>query len=207
EATAGLATLALKGSKKTTAVERQEQVKMLEEQRERLEAEISRRTAGFYYRSQPVTLATVQRAIPETAALIEFAAYLPFDPKAPDNQKAYGEPHYVAYIVRSQGETRWKELGEVKTIDKAVGQLREALGDPKRKDVQQLARAVDEKVMRPVRALLEGASQLLISPDGELNLIPFEALVDEQGHFLIERYSLTYLTSGRDLLRMQVARE
>jgi CHAT domain-containing protein len=49
--------------------------------------------------------------------------------------------------------------------------------------------------------------RLLVSPDGELNLIPFAALVDEEGHYLIERYSITYLTSGRDLLRMQVARE
>ena len=33
--------------------------------------------------------------------------------------------------------------------------------------------------------------------------MPFEALVDEANHYLVERYSFTYLTSGRDLLRMQ----
>ena len=54
---------------------------------------------------------------------------------------------------------------------------------------------------------MDDAKQLLISPDGELNLIPFEALVDEHGHYLVERYSIAYLTSGRDLLRMQVPRE
>jgi CHAT domain-containing protein len=81
------------------------------------------------------------------------------------------------------------------------------LSDPQRRDVQQLTRAVDEKVMQPIRALLGEATQLLISPDGELNLIPFAALVDEHGRYLIQRYSLTYLTSGRDLLRMQVARQ
>src|SRR5262249_60056738 len=47
---------------------------------------------------------------------------------------------------------------------------------------------------------------LLISPDGDLSLIPFEALVDEHGRYAIERYAITYLTSGRDLLRMQVPR-
>ena len=63
--------------------------------------------------------------------------------------------------------------------------------------------------MRPVRGLLGDATHLLVSPDGELNLIPLEALVDEheQGRYLIERYSITYLTSGRDLLRMQTAHE
>jgi CHAT domain-containing protein len=40
-----------------------------------------------------------------------------------------------------------------------------------------------------------------------LNLIPFGALVDEQGHYLIELYSFSYLTSGRDLLRMHEPRQ
>ena len=61
--------------------------------------------------------------------------------------------------------------------------------------------------MQPVRALIGDADQLLISPDGALNLIPFEALVDEQNRYLIQRYSFTYLTSGRDLLRLQTRRE
>jgi hypothetical protein len=47
------------------------------------------------------------------------------------------------------------------------------LRDPKRKDAQQLARAVDEKIMQPLRPLLGDATQLLISPDGALNLISF----------------------------------
>lgn len=91
-------------------------------------------------------------------------------------------------------------------IDGAIDELRKSLRDNKRKDVGPLARAVDELVMRPVRALVGDATHLLVSPDGALNLIPFEALVDEQNRYLIERYSFTYLTSGRDLLRMQVAR-
>jgi CHAT domain-containing protein len=66
---------------------------------------------------------------------------------------------------------------------------------------------MDEKVMRPVRELLGDATHMLLSPDGALNLIPFEALVDERNHYLVERYAFTYLFSGRDLLRLQVARK
>jgi CHAT domain-containing protein len=36
--------------------------------------------------------------------------------------------------------------------------------------------------------------------------VPFEALVDEHERYLIERYAVSYLTSGRDLLRLQVPR-
>jgi CHAT domain-containing protein len=60
--------------------------------------------------------------------------------------------------------------------------------------------------MRPLRPLAGDASRLLVSPDGDLNLVPFEALVDEHGRYLIERYATSYFTSGRDLLRMQVPR-
>jgi len=202
-----LARLVLNGPQRaTTAAEHQKRIKGLEEKREEIEAEISRRSAEFRAGSQPVTLAAVQTAVPANTALIEFAIYSPFDPKAKSEKAAYGQPRYVAYIIRQQGEVRWKELGEAKTIDDAVDQLRKGLRDNKRNDVQTLARAVDELVMRPIRALVGDATHLLVSPDGALNLIPFEALVDERGQYLVQKYGFTYLTSGRDLLRLQVAR-
>jgi CHAT domain-containing protein len=68
---------------------------------------------------------------------------------------------------------------------------------------------MDEKLMQPVRSLISkipgDTRSLLIAPDGLLNLIPFAALVDEQNQYLIERYSISYLTSGRDLLRPQTS--
>ena len=36
-----------------------------------------------------------------------------------------------------------------------------------------------------------------------MNLIPFAALVDERGEYLVKQHHFTYLTSGRDLLRLQ----
>ena len=204
--TSQLARLVLNGPQSMSLAEHQKQIKALEEQREKLESEISSRSAGFYVRSRHVTLAAIQSAIPDDAALIELAVYRPVDPKAKTDKAAFGAARYVAYIIRKQGAVEWKELGDVRTIDGAVEDLRKALRDPKRKDVEQLARAVDERVMRPVRALVGDATHLLVSPDGALNLIPFEVLVDEQNRYLIERYSFNYLTSGRDLLRLQVAR-
>ena len=38
--------------------------------------------------------------------------------------------------------------------------------------------------MRPLRAAYGDVGQLLVSPDGALNLVPFEALVDEEGETL-----------------------
>ncbi|HJZ81842.1 MAG TPA: CHAT domain-containing tetratricopeptide repeat protein [Pyrinomonadaceae bacterium] len=205
EANGRLANLVLSGPQKASPTEYQDQIRKLEERRGSLEDEISRRTSGFYQASRPVTVAAIQQAIPRDAALIEFAVYRPFDPKAPD-PKAFGEPRYVAYVIRSQGEVRWQKLGTVKEIDAGVSALRLALRDPQRHDVERLARVLDEQVMAPVRALTGDATQLLISPDGQLNLIPFAALLDESGRYLIQRFALVYLTSGRDLLHLRVAR-
>ena len=206
-ATSRLARIVLDGPQRLSVAEHSKRVKAMEEERENLEAEIVRRSGGFFPRTQSLTLAAVQAAIPDGAALVEFAVYRPFDPKAVSAKSPYGAPRYAAYVVRPRGELGWRDLGEAKEIDEAISSLRVALRDPQRNDVKVLARAVNAKVMLPLRPLLADATHLLLSPDGELNLIPFEALIDEQGHYLLEGHLITYLTSGRDLLRMQVARE
>jgi CHAT domain-containing protein len=43
---------------------------------------------------------------------------------------------------------------------------------------------------------------VLIAPDGLLNLVPFGALVDGSDRHLVRRFTFSYLTSGRDLLRI-----
>jgi CHAT domain-containing protein len=113
----------------------------------------------------------------------------------------------VAYVLRHDGEVKWKELGGAKATDTVVEAFRDALRNPWRVDVKRRARAVDAKVFQPLRPLLGGANKLLVSPDGSLNLIPFAALLDERWRYVITRYSISYLTSGRDLLRLQVRRE
>ena len=205
--TTALAALALNGPGRTPFAEYQKRLATLEQDRDRLEAEVGSRSAEFRAQSQPITLSAIQAEIPADAALVEFAVYQPFDATASvKRSEQLGPPRYIAYILRRNGGPQWKELGPAEPIDRAVASLRGALRDPKRVDVTALARDVDRRVMQPIRPLLTDVSQLLVSPDGELNLIPFEALVNEDGHYLIERLAVTYLTAGRDLLRLQVPR-
>lgn len=207
ETNSQLAKLVLNGPEGMPLEEHQANIKTLEEQKENLESEVSRRNTEYLSQIKPIILASVKDSIQDYTALVEFVVYRRFDPKATSKKKELGESHYAAYIINKQGEVKWKELGEAKAIDEAVENFRQALRDPKRKDVQALARVVGEKIMQPIKNLFGDVKHILISPDGALNLIPFEALVDEQGKFLVESYSLSYLTSGRDLLRMQTARE
>lgn len=207
DANSRLAKLVFDGPQKTAPGVYQRQVRDIEEQVEKLEAAVGRRSAEFRAQAQPVTVAAVQAAIPAQAVLVEFAVYRPFNAKPPKPGGQFGAPRYAVYVLRREGPPRWADLGETLPLDRAVEAWRQALRDPRRTDVRRLARAVDEQLMRPLRQLLGDARQLLLSPDGKLNLIPFAALVDETGRHLIERYGLSYLTSGRDLLRLQIPGE
>ena len=202
-----LSQLALSGPGRSAPAVYRKQLDDLEHARETLEARIAVRSAQFRADSQPVSFAAVRSAIPADAALVEFIAYAPFHPKASAEKDAHDPPHYAAYVVRRDADTVGVDLGPVADIDVAVSRLRDALRDRTRPDVSRLARRLDRLVMQPVRPRLGSATQLLIAPDGALNLIPFGVLVDEGGRFQVKRYAISYLGSGRDVLRMQVSRE
>ncbi len=205
--TAQLARLALNASDPRTPEERQALNHDLEARKEQLEAALSARSDEFRVRMQTVTLDAVQAALPRDAALVEFAIFRPFDPRAERNAESYGPPHYAAYVIRKNSKPLGWDLGPAAAIDESIEFFRQTLRDRTRRDLKFRARAVDEQVMRPLRAALGDATRVLVSPDGDLNLVPFDALIDEQGHYLIERYAMNYLTSGRDLLRLQVVRD
>ncbi|HEX7998965.1 MAG TPA: CHAT domain-containing tetratricopeptide repeat protein [Pyrinomonadaceae bacterium] len=178
------------------------QLEQLTAEVEELEAQVSARSAMFRAQAQPVTLERVQQSIPSGAALIEFVLYQPFDSKAKDLNARFGPERYAAYVLWREGDPAFVDLGEAASINQSVAKLGAALADPDSANVKQAARMLDQQVMAPVRRLLKNSHELLLSPDGTLNLIPFAALVDETGRYLVESYSINYLTSGRDLLKI-----
>ncbi|WP_039899559.1 CHAT domain-containing protein, partial [Microcystis sp. T1-4] len=166
--------------------------------------QLSRRSAEFRSLSQPITLEGIQKLIPADAALVEIVRYQPYNPKAPKNQR-FGIPRYAVYILYPNGDIKAKDLGEAKPIDDKLIYFRDNLADAETPlpQLQKSARQLDEILMQPIRQLLGNTKTILLSPDAALNLIPFEALVDENNQYLVENYHITYLTSGRDLLRLK----
>ncbi|MBO0860119.1 MAG: CHAT domain-containing protein [Chloracidobacterium sp.] len=204
DARSHLAEGALKGLGATKTETSSTQLRQLAEKVEKLEAELSARSAVFRAQAQPVTLAAVQAAIPADTILVEFAVYTPWAPRTEKSK----EPRYLAYALSAQGQPKWVDLGDKAPIDRAANAWRRALRN-RRIDPTRLGRALDEKVMRPVRSILREklgvTRRILIAPDGLLNLIPFAALVDEKNQYLVERFAISYLTSGRDLLRLRTS--
>ncbi len=166
-----------------------------------IEDKIGRRSAEFRSLSQPITLEGIQKLIPADAALVEIVRYQPYNPK----NDSFGIPRYAVYILYPNGDIKAKDLGEAKPIDDKLIYFRDNLADAQTPipQLQKSARQLDETLMQPIRQLLGNTKTILLSPDAALNLIPFEALVDENNQYLVENYHITYLTSGRDFLRLK----
>jgi CHAT domain-containing protein/tetratricopeptide (TPR) repeat protein len=199
-----IAVLSLNGPGTTSPDTYEANLSTAQSDAERCESRITSRSAEFRAAINPVTIEQVQTAIPSDAVLIEIVSYQPFNPRYRTNKEMWGPSRYAAYALTHEGVLSWVDLGEARSIDVDVNRLRAVLQDPTRTDVKVAARRLYDKLMRPMVRLIGGAHRLLVSADGELSLIPFGALVDDKDQYLVENFSLTYLTSGRDLLRMQV---
>jgi CHAT domain-containing protein/Tfp pilus assembly protein PilF len=179
----------------------------LEQRRQDLESKLSAQSAVFRQAIAPIKLAKVQALVPQDAALAHIIKYQPLNFKKGAINR-FGSPHYAAAILRSTGNPHWVDLGAAAEIEQNIQTFRTYLQDgsnTNNRQRQQIARTLHTQLIQPLRQHLGDAKHLLLSPDAALNLIPFEALQDTDNKYLIERYTFSYLTSGRDLLRFPAA--
>jgi CHAT domain-containing protein/Tfp pilus assembly protein PilF len=198
--------ISILGAGRQDPEEYKQKLKSLEEEIETLEQTISLNSAEFRSQNQVVSLENVRKSLDEKSLLIEFISYRPVDIE----KNRFQEKHYAVYILDSQGKIGWVELGEARPIEELIDSLRAKLRDKHSsldKELKPISRKLDALIMQPIRKLIEKNKRLLIATDDKLNLIPFATLVDEKGKFLVENYKVSYLTSGRDLLRLNIKTE
>ncbi|MCW6038797.1 CHAT domain-containing protein [Spirulina subsalsa FACHB-351] len=184
-----------------------DQVGELQNKIEVMESKLARISASLQGEITPVTLEQIQAKIPPDGVLVELIIYRPHSRPSPD-RLVWGEPHYAAYILGASGEIQWVDLGETAPINQAVEAFQRALtlgnSGLTSSQFQEKGRQLDALLMQPICAKIAQISgdiaHLFLSPDGQLNLIPFADLVDENNQLLLKNYRLSYLTTGRDLL-------
>lgn len=172
----------------------------LEEEIKQLETELSNKSVEFRTINQPITLDAVQKAIPQNTVLIEYIVYKIYNSET----QIWEKPRYAAYVLHPNGDTQGVDLGDVKTINQLAYDFRSYASEYGYEDeLVETSQQLYRLIFQPLLPLLKGKKTLLISPDSQLNLIPFAALQNQEKKYLIEDYSLSYLTSGRDLLKFQ----
>jgi tetratricopeptide (TPR) repeat protein len=147
--------------------------------------------------------ALAQRLAPGSA-LVELVRYQRVHFQVKDLRKRWGADHYLAVLLWPDSgpdgpQVRLVPLGEAQSIDRAIHAWRSHVqsGDTDDKTDRELRRRLWEPL---AKALPEGTTRLFIAPDGELALLPFEAIREADGTYLVERLHLSYLTTGRDLM-------
>jgi len=169
-------------------------------------AAAARASTGAPESEGPVSAQAIAHdAIANNAALLELVVYQPLARTPPKAADANGllPPHYAAFVIRAAREPVFVDLGPSETIDRLVVAIRREVTRPTSLErARAVGRQLDEKLIQPLRAAIGGGvTELLIAPESQLNLVPFAALVDREGSFLVERYAINHLSSGRDLLR------
>ncbi|HMF16778.1 MAG TPA: CHAT domain-containing tetratricopeptide repeat protein [Gemmataceae bacterium] len=167
--------------------------------------------------SEAITVAAVQKRLPPGTALVEFFR----TPFRDFKNATWSIHHYVAFVLPAGKEPpRLIDLGEARAIEDGVTglrqefttfqeKLRECESEEEIRDLEKAQEKIYQKagaslqklVFAPLRKALGQASFVYLAADGQLNRLPFEALVDDQGKYLVENYRFVYLSSGRDLLR------
>ena len=199
------ARLVLRGPGSQSPAAFEAQLQRLDEEAQRIEALVSQKSQAFRAQHQAVNLVDVQRALPGGAILIEFVQYRPFDPTVAKRDAKFGPSRYAAFILQAQGEPLSIDLGESAGIDTLVDTWRRALRNPRDSTVRQRGRDAYRRLFGRMPAAVAAAPHLFLAPDAALNLVPFGALVDASGRYLVDRQTISYLTSGRDLLRQGTA--
>jgi len=147
---------------------------------------------------RPLTLAEVQAALdPETALL----GWL-------DMKKDDGAREAWAYVVRDRGSVTWSKLhgfeDEGGPSPEDVRAIRDAIAGPWTSvaGVRRDARMLWREWIAPVGEALAGVTDLVVIPSGRLLGVPVEALVDDEGRYLREKYRVSYAPSATVYARL-----
>jgi len=127
--------------------------------------------------------------------------------------------HYYLFSIDRKENIHFAQIDEnsTKKIDTLVKTFREdvksilddnAITDKQLEQLtvnskKKLSRLYDLLLKKPLSNTLEEKTNLIVSPDGALRLLPFEAMFNkEAGKYLIEQKEIRYVPSGKELVRL-----
>jgi CHAT domain-containing protein/tetratricopeptide (TPR) repeat protein len=186
---------------------------------ERVEWELASRIPAIDVadRLPEFTHETAAALLPDPSVLLEFVRFtrrttISADPDAVDDG---ARDWYVAFVIRSGDATvRLIDLGSAPDLDARIDAYRGVLTrhdssrdtSPGREifliseDVASDAGdGLIEALVQPLLAAIGSRTRVFLAPDGDLTRLPFEALRDTAGNYLIDTLEISYLSAGRDL--------
>jgi formylglycine-generating enzyme required for sulfatase activity len=110
---------------------------------------------------------------------------------------------YLVFVLHADGKVQLVDLGEAAQLEKSIQSALTPIGivGSNVEQQQSATRSLYQQLWQPIATAVGDANKVVFSPDGLLNLVPFAAMQDQNGHYLIESKQISYVTSGRDLTK------
>jgi len=183
----------------------EQRIAELERKKAELEDKLCR-TSQAYASQKKIEAADtgkISERLPAGSALLDFARIRVRD----FENKKWLAAHYMVFILHA-GKDKAPiiiDLGEAAKIDKTINRFKRQIEDEndirnKGLRLEKTSKRLYSLVFSPILDALAGVKRIYISPDGNLNLIPFEVFLDTKGNYLIDQYFFDYLAASRDVL-------
>jgi CHAT domain-containing protein/Tfp pilus assembly protein PilF len=184
------------------------EINRLRDEKEKLEIQLSSNNQSYmvYLKKADANCENVAARLQEdgNSALVELVKVNLFN-FAGKSDRLWDGDHYFAFILTADNpfDLRMVDLGSADTVDSLISQLKKMIFQIRHNEnnkVTLLASRLYNTVFSPIQKELGHRRQIYLSPDGNLNLIPFEIFYNPDTGFLIEEYTFNYVSSGRDML-------
>jgi len=99
-------------------------------------------------------------------------------------------------IIHYQDETQGFKAEDYEKVVKITRELLNSTDANLQSIQKELLKVWYDHLIEPISAKIAGKTKLIISGEGSLNYLPFEAFVDSSGNYLIETYDIKYIPSA-----------
>lgn len=192
-------------------------------QKEQLEIQLARQIPEMKLQQklQETNWRKIAENLPKPAVLIEFvrSRFYDFEAAIAQMESKWKPTHYFVFILSANQPEKVQilDLGEATLIDRMIASFRASItGEGSRREFETVPTefisgeiankglALRQAIFDPLLTAIGNCKRLFLAPDGDLTRLPFEVLPLDRNRRLIDEYGISYLSTGRDVMRFGV---
>ena len=131
--------------------------------------------------AEPVSLSDIRSLLPEKTAMMEFWI---------------SDDELITWLITSGGVSGFKTEIPALDLDDLIERARIAIQSNALKESDMLLRSLYNLILGPSETLLAGYRDIVVIPNGSLHFLPFQALKNKDGRYIVEDFNISYSPSA-----------
>ena len=196
-----LAAMMLKGPGNKEPQDFADEVEKTQQIIEKMEAFLGYSVQQFRRSKISVTPEDIKKSLKADQLLVDFLVFNEIDAA----KSEIVHETIIAIVVSNDKENPFTivDLGSTSVLKSKTKEFLSEISNPESDDgieyLDELAQNIHSILWQPLLPYLEGKKTVFIVPDGIINLLPLNALKDEQGRYIVESFHLVHLSSAREI--------